>query len=148
MQLFWSDSDALVQAREVELGIAGSARKRFVVESARPAAKAWLVKFAGVDDRDAAQALVGAVVSVDRGVLGGLEDGEFYLADLIGARVVAPDGEVGEVVEIRSHPTLDCLVIRVADGTLVEQPLTEPWVESIDVEARRVTLASRDGMIV
>jgi 16S rRNA processing protein RimM len=91
--------------------------------------------------------LHGATVSVARSVLPPLEPGEYYLIDLVGAKVVGPDGEVGEVTGIVSHPTVDVVVLRLNDGSSAEQPLSEPWLQSVDATERRIVLSSLDGLM-
>lgn len=122
-------------------------RRTLGVESLRPAGKGLLVKLAGIDDRNAADALRGARVLVERSELPALDEGEAYLVDLVGAQVVAPDGVVGEVVRVETHPTVDTLVIRRPDGSLVEQALAPAFIARLDVPNRTVELANRDGLI-
>jgi 16S rRNA processing protein RimM len=145
--LHWPDSDSLLTADEVLVQLPGGEARPMQIESARRADRAILLKLAGVSDRDAATALRGASILVAREVLPAAENGEFYLCDLIGARVVDPAGELGVVLEIRGHPSVDCLVIRTADGKLLEQPLVAPWFERVDLDARCVYLSGRDGLI-
>ena len=52
-----------------------------------------------------------AKVLVARSALPALAAGEYYLVDLIGAKVVGPDGPLGEVIDIEVHPTVDCIVV-------------------------------------
>ena len=142
----WESSDALDQVEEIWLTINGK-RTPYALERARAVPKGYLVKLRGVDDRNAAEALQGATVSVARSALSPLEPGEYYLVDLIGAKVLGPEGEIGEVTGITSHPTVDVIVVRLADGTSVEQPLSEPWLSSVDVSAGQVILSSLDGLM-
>ena len=142
----WESSDALEQVSEIWLTLQGQ-RTAYAVERARAVPRAYLVKLRGVDDRNAAEALHGATVSVPRSVLPPLEPGEYYLIDLIGAKVMGPEGEIGEVTGIVSHPTVDVIVLRLADGTSAEQPLSEPWLSSVDIAARQVILNSLDGLM-
>jgi 16S rRNA processing protein RimM len=142
----WESSDALEQVQEVWLTLKEK-RTAYAIERARAVPRAYLVKLRGVDDRNAAEALQGATVSVVRSALSPLEPGEYYLVDLIGAKVLGPEGEVGEVTGIASHPTVDVIVVRLADGTSAEQPLSEPWLSSVDVSARQVILSSLDGLM-
>jgi len=142
----WESSDALEQVSEIWLTLKGQ-RTAYAVERARAVPRAYLVKLRGVDDRNAAEALHGATVSVPRSVLPPLEPGEYYLIDLIGAKVIGPEGEVGEVSGVVSHPTVDVIVVRLADGSSAEQPLSEPWLSNVDVNARQVTLSSLDGLM-
>ncbi|HYQ40583.1 MAG TPA: ribosome maturation factor RimM [Polyangiaceae bacterium] len=142
----WESSDALDQVEQIWL-TQGGKRTAYAVERARAVPKGYLVKLRGVDDRNAAEALQGALVSVARSALSPLEPGEYYLVDLIGAKVFGPDGEIGEVTDIASHPTVDVIVVRLADGTSAEQPLSEPWLSSVDIAARQVILSSLDGLM-
>ena len=142
----WESSDALEQVSEIWLTLKDK-RTAYAVERARAVPRAYLVKLRGVDDRNAAEALHGATVSVPRAVLPPLEPGEYYLVDLIGAKVVGPEGEIGEVTGIVSHPTVDVIVLRLANGTSAEQPLSEPWLSSVDMAAHKVILNSLDGLM-
>jgi 16S rRNA processing protein RimM len=142
----WESSDSLLHAEEVWLDSNGR-RVAYEVEHVRAVPRAYLVKLRGVNDRNAAEVLHGASVSVPRAVLPPLEPGEYYLVDLIGARVVGPDGELGEVISVASHPTVDVVVLKLSDGRTVEQPLSAPWLSSVDVTARRIVLNSLDGLM-
>jgi 16S rRNA processing protein RimM len=142
----WESSDSLEHAERVFLGVNGR-NVAYEVERARAVPRAFLIKLRGVDDRNAAEKLHGATVSVARDALGPLEPGEYYLVDLVGAQVFGPEGALGEVSAVTSHPTVDVIVIRLPDGRLVEQALSEPWLASVDVAARRIELSSLDGLM-
>ncbi len=106
-----------------------------------------LVCFEGIESRDAAERLKGATAFVFRSDLPPLEPGEYYLSDLVGAKVVGPDGEVGVVTELALYPTVDSLVIVDAAGKRFEQPLVEAWIESVDATSRVIRLRSVEGLI-
>jgi 16S rRNA processing protein RimM len=106
-----------------------------------------LLRLDGIDTREAAESLRGCTISVDRGALPPLEPGEYYLCDLVGMRALGPSGDIGRVVEVQVHPTVDAVVIEMDDGKRVEQPLTEPWVERVDVDEGVLVLATTDGMV-
>ncbi|MBK7586777.1 MAG: 16S rRNA processing protein RimM [Myxococcales bacterium] len=146
VRLHFDGSGTLTQVQEVELACSSGPR-RFAIEWVRPGTGSVLLKLVGVDDRDAADLLKGAALSVPRSALPEPEPGEYYLSDLIGAEVVDPDGTIGEVVEVRSHPSVVCIAVRLPDGQVLEQPLTAPWLEEVDLEAGRVILSSREGMV-
>lgn len=145
VRLHRAESDALERVERVVLSL-DDKQQTFAIEHVRRGSGAVLVKLRGVDDRDAADAVRGARISVDRASLPIAPD-EYYLVDLVGATVVAPDGEVGVVVEVRSHATVDTLVIRTPEGPLVEQVVADAWIDSVDVEAGRLVLNGRDGLI-
>ena len=141
-----SQSSALETVQRVEL-VLPERRQVFEVEQARRAGKAVLLRFSGLSGRDAAEAWRGATVWVFRDELEPLEPGEYYLVDLIGATVVGPEGQLGRVVDLALHPSVDCIVIERGDGRRCEQPLLEPWLEQVDVAAGIVRLSSEEGII-
>jgi len=145
LHLHWEESTTLDEVESVSLFRGGKSLGEYPLEDARYVDKAVLVRLRGVGDRSVAETLRGAAVCVPRTMLPPLEPGEYYLSDLIGARVVAPGGPVGEVVEIRMHPSVDSVVIRKPDGETVEQPLSEPWIAAVDAEGKLVELSSTDG---
>lgn len=146
VRLHWQGSTALSEVESVQLG-EGALARPYQVEWARPGPHGVLVKLAGIDDRDAAASLKGAPLAVSRSALPPLEPGEYYLSDLVGAQVVGPDGPVGEVVEVRTHPSVDCLAVRLPDGRVLEQPLSAPWIEAVDTQTGRVVLSSTEGLV-
>ena len=147
VRLHWAPSETLLEVDSVVLSTAGRPPATLRVESARRTPKHVLLKLSGIDDPQAAEQWRGATVAVPRAALSLLQDGEYFLCDLVDARVFAPDGLVGDVVEVRLYPSVDVLVIRKPDGQVVEQPLADPWVETVDIAARRVQLANTDGII-
>jgi 16S rRNA processing protein RimM len=142
----WDGSEALSRARQIWLSLSDR-RVAYTVERARAVPRAYLIKLQGVDDRNAAEALHGAPVSIDRSMLPPLEPGEYYLIDLVGARVIGPDGELGEVTSVTSHPTVDVVVIKLGSGKTAEQALSAPWLDHVDVAARQIVLSSLDGLM-
>jgi 16S rRNA processing protein RimM len=143
----WEHSRGLLEAREVVLESASGAREVHAVQGRRQTPKGVLLALAGIVDRDAAEARRGFAVRVSRDLLPRLGDGEYYLCDLIGAKVEGPEGAFGRVVEIQMYPSVDAVVIETADGVRFEQPLLDEWVATVDAEAGRVTLTSLDGLI-
>jgi 16S rRNA processing protein RimM len=76
----------------------------------------WLVHFEGVDDRTAAEALRGRVLTGEP--LGPLPDDERWVHELIGAEVLDRAGtRLGAVGAVEANPAHDLLVLD--DGTLV-----------------------------
>jgi 16S rRNA processing protein RimM len=150
VDLFFDGSDALDQVDELWLSRqpeTPAGAQRHVIEEARPVPRAYLVKLAGVVERNGAEALKGSTVWVSRSALPASDDSEYYLVDLIGARVVGPEGEVGTVIEIATHPSIDALVIKTPDGRTVEQPLVPDWILRVSVAEKLVELSTLEGLI-
>jgi hypothetical protein len=62
--------------------------------------------------------------------------------------VVGAEGEVGRVIDVRTHPTADTAVIQLSDGRVAEQALDGHWVTRIDVEEKLMELSSMEGLLV
>ncbi|MCY4155212.1 MAG: ribosome maturation factor RimM [Gammaproteobacteria bacterium] len=75
--------------------------------------KTLVVKLPGLEDREAALALVGAVLALSREQLPAPAPGEYYWADLMGMEVVTVTGEdLGRVVDIRATGANDVLIVQ------------------------------------
>jgi 16S rRNA processing protein RimM len=147
VQLHWEHSSVLLHVDSVVLCSGQHPARSYGVERARRSTRFVLLKLRGVDDRAGADLLRGAAVAVARAQLPALGEGEFYLGDLVGARVLGPGGLVGDVVEVLPYPSVDVAVVRTPEGKLVEQPLTEPWLERVDATQGCIHLSSTDGLI-
>lgn len=150
VETFFEGSDALAQVDELWLSREPSGSEganKHVVEWARPVPKAYLVKLVGLAERDGAEALKGSTVWVERSALPQTDESQYYLVDLIGAKVIGPEGEIGIVVEIATHPSVDSLVIQAADGKRLEQPLVDDWIARVSVDEKLVELSTLDGLI-
>ena len=146
------DSNLLLEQRRVLVRRSGEAGTEMIVEGARWANGAILMKLESVDDRDAAEQLRTAIVCVRRGDFPDAGEGEFYACDVEGARVVveAPEGQprdFGFVRELRTYPSTAVLVVDAGDGGPPwEVPLVESFVRRVDVGANLVTLATVEGL--
>ena len=111
----------------------------------RPAGSALIAKLAGIKDRDAAEALNGLELSVERSRLPAPEDpDEFYHADLIGLEAVTKDGmRLGTVVAVHNFGSGDILDIAPPgeeNGPSLLVPFTREAVPSVDVAAGRIVV--------
>jgi 16S rRNA processing protein RimM len=118
--------------------------RRLAVHGVRRVRDGFLVRLDGIDDRNAAEALRGQSVSVDRDVLE-LDDGDLLLQDLVGCRVELDDGSPwGTVVGIDVGPQ-NRLIVHDGD---VERlvPLVDELVVDIDVGEGRIRVSPPEGL--
>lgn len=140
LKIYNSDSDLLLEQSEVLVRPAIEKERLMQVESIRGADAGFLLaKFRGVDGRDAADLLRGASICVERARFPPLADGEFYVCDVIGVRLVGPAGPIGIVEDFVSYPSTEVLVVRLGPGSVragsaVELPLVDDFVESVSDE--------------
>ncbi|MCO5161575.1 MAG: ribosome maturation factor RimM [Mesorhizobium sp.] len=101
-----------------------------------------VVRFKGVDDRSAAEALTGTALFVDRDMLpDDLEDEEFYHADLIGLDAVdAEEAPIGKVLAVHNFGGGDILEIARGGKPTVLVPFTKAAVPAVDLRAGKVRI--------
>jgi 16S rRNA processing protein RimM len=104
------------------------------VESLRDDGKGGAIaRFAGIADRNAAEALRGTTVTVPRSALPALAKGEYYHADLIGLPAVTTEGEpVGVCVDVANYGASDILEIERSDGKRFMVPMLPAAVPEWD----------------
>jgi 16S rRNA processing protein RimM len=146
VRLDWPDSRSLLGAQRLLVSLADGHTQSHSIAGKRQTPKGILVRLEGVGDRDAAEALCGATVSVLRTDLPPLQEGEYYLCDLVGLGVSGPAGAVGRVIEIQMYPSVDAVVIEGPNGERFEQPLLGEWLERVDVPGGCMVLRSLEGL--
>jgi 16S rRNA processing protein RimM len=98
-----------------------------------------ILRVAGIDSRDAVEALRGEPLFVAEADLPPLEEDEVWAHDLPGCVVVDGDREVGHVRRLVGLPSCEVLEVERADaGDLLLVPLIRDAVRSLDLEARRI----------
>jgi 16S rRNA processing protein RimM len=132
-------------ADPVGLGAYGDLRsedgRSFSIERIRPAKEVVVVKFKGVGDRNAAEALNGTRLYVDRASLPDPEEEEFYYADLIGLAALDPDGgTLGTVTAVHDFGAGDILEIAPSRGASLLVPFTREAVPTVDLAAGRLVV--------
>ncbi len=106
-------------------------------------------RIAGIDDRNAAEALKGCKLYVDRDRLPPPQADEFYHCDLIGLTAQLPDGEtLGTVSAVHNFGAGDVLEIdRIGHKGTVMVPFTHQVVPVIDFKARLVRITPPEGLL-
>jgi 16S rRNA processing protein RimM len=122
--------------------IAGGQRRSAKLVSARPLGEGEaLVRFEGVDSRDAAAALTHAELQVPRAALPPLAIGEIYIADLIGCSVYDVAGRPrGRVTASFWNGSQDVLTVVGEDGAELLVPAVPGFIQSVDLAARTVVI--------
>lgn len=116
------------------------------VEGARFHQNAVLLKLAGCDDRNTAETLrsLWLFVPFAEAIL---EDGEYYLYQLEGLRVVSEDDELlGTLVEVMETPANNVFVVQGPYGEIL-LPDVPDVVKEIDFAAQLVTIHLLPGIL-
>lgn len=101
----------------------------------------------GIETREAAEALKGASVTVARDERAELEEGEYWLDDIIGLNVVNTSNEVlGVITEVMPTGSNDVYVIKTPDGSYKAIPATADVVKKIDLSAGTLEADIPEGL--
>ena len=106
-----------------------------------------LLKFDGIDDVDAAEALRGCDICVDEDATVELEEGEFFDWELEGCRVELESGEsIGEVRELMRTGGTEILVVRGESKDYLI-PFAESICTVVDTEAKLIRIDPPAGLL-
>jgi 16S rRNA processing protein RimM len=118
------------------------------VETVRTHVDRLLVRFAGIEDRSAAETLRGVLLLVDSSeVPPTVDPDEFHDHELIGLAAVTADGaDLGEIVDVEHHGQ-DLLVLRRTAGGDALVPFVSAIVTDVDVPGGRIVLDPPPGLL-
>ena len=140
----WCDSPELL-AEFDELYLDG----RWVnVERARVQKRMVIMKLVGYDTPEEAAKLIGKVLYIDRDQLE-LDEGTYFIADLIGMKVVDaddPEKVYGTLTQVSETGANDVYHILFADGVTRYIPAIPQVVISTDVENKVMTIRPLEGL--
>jgi 16S rRNA processing protein RimM len=133
LKLFGQGAETL--ARHDRVFIGGVERW---LSDVRPSGKLAVARIEGVTSREAAEALRGSLVEVDRAALPPLPEGEYYHADLMGLACHDAAGtRIGTVVGVDNFGAGDLLDVETDEGRRSLIPF-KPGIA--DLEDGRITL--------
>jgi 16S rRNA processing protein RimM len=138
----WTDPpERLLELREWALRLPSGERVNRRVAEGRRHGEGLTARLDGVESRDQAAALTGAVVEVDRAALPPAGEREYYRADLIGCEVRNLEGtSLGVVSHFVETPRGAVMVTKEPGGR-------EHWVLAVPKHLRRVDTAARTVLV-
>lgn len=106
-----------------------------------------LLRFVGVDDRDAAERLRGSLLTIPLEAARELGPGEFWRHQLVGLAVVDAEGnDRGVVSDVLPGAAHDLLEVRRPDGATALVPAVAALVE-VELDAGRVVVQPLPGLL-
>ncbi len=131
-------SQALDRVRRVTV-VRDGRRQEYDIASARPVNGGYLVRLAGIADRDAVAALTLAEVRVPRAVLPALAPGEYYVEDVVGCEAEDQAGRsLGVARGTFWNGAHDVATIVDSDGRERMVPLVPDFVVAVDGPGRKM----------
>lgn len=107
-----------------------------------------ILKFKGMDSINEIEKYKGKDLLVTRENAVPLEEGEYFICDLIGCLVFSEDGtELGELTEVLKTAANDVYVVSTPEKKEILIPLTEECVQGIDTKTKRITVHLLPGML-
>jgi len=118
-----------------------------------------ILKFEGIGDRNAAEALVNGIITIPPEKALPLEEDEYYIRDLVGLEVVSEEGEsIGRVSKILNTAANDVYIIEEtalpdsADsvdsgkGASFMVPAIKDVVRKVDMREGKITIRLMEGL--
>lgn len=129
-------------------GVDDAAPTTYAVEHMRMNPPYGLLKLRGIGDRDQADKLRGLLVMVDMEHAVPLEEGEFYLYQLIGLSVKLEDGTtLGTITDVLETGANDVYVVKSDPYGEVLIPVTDETIIRTDIAAAEVIVSLPDGLL-
>ena len=140
----WCDSAELLADFE-ELFLDG---EWVTIERARVQKRMVIMKIEGYNTPEEAHKLIGKILYLDRDQLE-LEEGTYFIADLIGMKVVDaddPEKVYGTLTEVFQTGANDIYHVRFADGVTRYVPAIPQVVVKTDVEGKTMVIRPLKGL--
>jgi 16S rRNA processing protein RimM len=121
--------------------------RTLIVEAVRGTESNPILKFKGVDDRNEAESLKGAILSVPKSRSPKLAEDEHFISELIGLNVQTSDGRViGKIEDVWDRPGQDIIVVRSGEKEILI-PSVKAFIKSIRPEKGIMIVEPIEGLL-
>lgn len=118
------------------------------IENVRLQKNMVILKLEGIDDRNAAEAAKGRDIFITEYDLPELEEGEYYVRDLIGMTVEEQDGDVlGKVTDVLQNTAQDVFEVARENGKQLLIPRVDEFILDIDLDTRKIKVSLPEGLL-
>lgn len=126
----------------------GDDHRLYHVSRMRRHSEGMLIQLQGIKDRDDAETLRGLMVHIHIDNAVPLEDGEYYLFQIEGIRVVTDEGaELGRLTGLLETGANDVYVVTAPDGKEILLPVIPDVIRKVDVDAQVMTVHLIEGLL-
>lgn len=121
--------------------------KQYDIEEVKYHKNMVLLKFKGIDKVEEAENLRNAILKVERKDAAKLEEGSYYIADLLGMQVYTDEGEfLGVLEDIYNTGSNDIYVVKTKEHKQILLPAIQDVVKQINLEENRITVHILEGL--
>ena len=131
----------------VTLGASAEGAVLLAVEDVKIGGRQILMKFAGIDDRTAAEKIVGEFLFVKESERPRPAKGSYYLDEIVGCEVWTEEGgRIGIVEDVSKNQAQDVWTVR--DGKKEYSiPAVKEFIRSVDVRRKKITVRLIEGLL-
>lgn len=123
--------------------------KQYYIEEVKYHKNMVLIKFKGIDKVEDAENLRNSILKVERKDAAKLEEGCFYIADLLGMPVYTDEGELlGVLDDIYNTGSNDIYVVKTKEHKQILLPAIEDVIKRISLEENKIVVHILDGLDV
>lgn len=118
------------------------------IQSSREQKNVYVLKLKGIDDMNGAEKLKGWGLKVAETERAPLDEGEYYVRDIVGCTVITEEGEtLGTVSDVLTPGANDVWVVKRAKGKELLLPVIDEVVLEVDVAAKRIKVHLMEGLL-
>ena len=90
------------------------------------------MELSGITDRNTAELFRGKFLCVKREDAIPLEEGRYFIADILGCKVITENKTIGEIIDITSSRT-DVITVKCENGKIMRFPFLKDLVTNVDI---------------
>ena len=106
-----------------------------------------IIKLEGINDRNAAETLINNIITIPDDKALPLDEGEYFIRDLIGLSVETETGEhLGKIGKVLQTNANDVYVIDATEGDSFMIPATKNVVLSVCMTDKKMTIRLMEGL--
>ena len=122
--------------------------KEMEVEEVKYHKNMVLVKFKGIDRVEDAELLRNSYLEVDRENAIELQEGEYFIADLLGLNVYDEEGKsLGKLEDIFNTGSNDIYVVKTEEGKQILLPAISEVIKEINLQENKIVVHLLEGLI-
>ncbi len=120
----------------------------YSIENIRISNSFVFLKLAQIDSRNDAELLRGKEILISEDQLIDLDDGEYFVHDLIGCQIISEDGLIiGEISDIIQNSSNDIYLVKNQKGHEYLIPAIADVIQKVDIQAKQITIHVLDGLL-
>lgn len=137
---------ALLVGKEITIRSKGG-HQNYKLLQARPHKNIIILKLENITDRNMAETLTSGVITIPSELALPLEEGEYFVRDLIGLTVEDECGtNIGTIKDVMQTNANDVYIIETPEGDSFMMPAIKKIIRSVLLDQRKMIVKMMDGL--